>query len=81
MLQIFLKLVSEEDGCIMDFQNTAAFSRAYQDSQECMCDSEHMFDCEGSNTGTKHNVDVNELVRKLQVTYTIINLSYHSGSF
>lgn len=51
----------------MDFENTAAFSRDYQESQECMCDSEHMFDCARSNTGTKHSVDVDELVRTFQV--------------
>lgn len=28
-----------------DFENTAAFSRDYQSSQDCMCDSEHMFEC------------------------------------
>lgn len=36
---------SSDDGCIETFENTAAFSRAYQASQDCMCDSEHMFDC------------------------------------
>merc|ERR1712227_711423 len=36
-----------EDGCIEmdDFQNKAEFSRKYQASQSCMCDSEHMFSC------------------------------------
>lgn len=63
--------VSEEDGCITDFENTAAFSREYQESQECMCDSEHMFDCGRSNAGTKHSVDVDELVRKFQVIFII----------
>lgn len=58
---------TDEDGCIMDFENTAAFSRDYQESQECMCDSEHMFDCARSNTGTKHSVDMDELVRTFQV--------------
>jgi len=60
-------MFSDEDGCITDFENTAAFSRDYQESQECMCDSEHMFDCARSNTGNKHNVDVDELVRTFQV--------------
>lgn len=36
---------TEDQGCIQDFENTAAFSREYQAAQECMCDSEHMFDC------------------------------------
>ncbi|XP_050520352.1 neuroendocrine protein 7B2-like [Daktulosphaira vitifoliae] len=58
---------TEEDGCIIDFENTAAFSREYQESQECMCDSEHMFDCGRANSVNKNNVDVDELVRKFQV--------------
>ncbi|KAL0267537.1 UNVERIFIED_CONTAM: hypothetical protein PYX00_009782 [Menopon gallinae] len=36
---------SAEDGCLEEFENTAAFSREYQASQDCMCDSEHLFDC------------------------------------
>lgn len=40
-----------EDGCIENFENTAAFSRAYQASQECMCDTEHMFDCQPPQEG------------------------------
>lgn len=67
-------LISEEDGCILDFENTAMFSREYQESQECMCDSEHMFDCGRSNAGTKHSVDVEDLVRKLQVIFRLMIL-------
>lgn len=36
---------TEEQGCIMDFENSASFSREYQSAQECMCDTEHMFEC------------------------------------
>lgn len=36
---------SGDQGCIEEFENTASFSRRYQASQDCMCDSEHMFDC------------------------------------
>lgn len=39
---------TEADGCIETFENSAAFSRAYQASQDCMCDTEHMFDCPSS---------------------------------
>ena len=46
--------ITEADGCIEDFVNTAAFSREYQAAQDCMCDSEHMFDCPG-------NTEENEL--------------------
>ncbi|XP_065172819.1 neuroendocrine protein 7B2-like [Atheta coriaria] len=34
-----------ENGCLEEFKNTAAFSRRYQAEQDCMCDTEHMFDC------------------------------------
>ncbi|XP_055310132.1 neuroendocrine protein 7B2 isoform X3 [Sitodiplosis mosellana] len=44
---------SEEQGCINDFENTAAFSRDYQAAQECMCDGEHMFDCPGPKDSSK----------------------------
>merc|ERR1712142_1293117 len=38
---------TQEDGCIEveEFENRAEFSRKYQASQNCMCDSEHMFSC------------------------------------
>ncbi|XP_049867924.1 uncharacterized protein LOC126368083 [Pectinophora gossypiella] len=36
---------TEEQGCISEFENTAAFSREYQLAQRCMCDGEHMFSC------------------------------------
>ncbi|XP_041987815.1 neuroendocrine protein 7B2 [Aricia agestis] len=36
---------TEDQGCISDFENTAAFSREYQLAQRCMCDGEHMFSC------------------------------------
>ncbi|MFH4983478.1 hypothetical protein AB6A40_010187 [Gnathostoma spinigerum] len=40
-----------DDGCLEEFDNTAAFSRDYQQAQECICDQEHMFDCPGKSTG------------------------------
>merc|ERR1712154_677315 len=41
-----------EDGCIEvgGFENRAEFSRKYQASQNCMCDSEHMFSCPDVNS-------------------------------
>jgi len=41
-----------EDGCIQmeEFENKAEFSRKYQASQNCMCDSEHMFSCPDINS-------------------------------
>lgn len=59
----------EEDGCITDFENTAAFSREYQESQECMCDSEHMFECgrSAADTGAKQNASEDEPAKPFQV--------------
>jgi len=37
--------MTSEDGCTEEFENTAEFSRQYQESQQCMCDEEHMFSC------------------------------------
>ncbi|XP_054709553.1 neuroendocrine protein 7B2-like [Uloborus diversus] len=51
-----------DDGCLEEFVNTAAFSREYQASQECMCDSEHMFDCPGA---TREN-EIDALARSLE---------------
>lgn len=34
-----------EMGCLEQFENTASFSRRYQAAQDCMCDTEHMFEC------------------------------------
>lgn len=50
-----------DDGCLEDFENTAAFCREYQQQQECMCDTEHMFDCPGS---TKDD-EVNTLAQQI----------------
>lgn len=46
---------TEEQGCITQFENTAAFSRDYQGAQECMCDGEHMFDCAGPKDNNTPN--------------------------
>jgi len=40
---------SAENGCVEEFENTAAFSREFQSAQDCMCDTEHMFDCPASS--------------------------------
>lgn len=58
---------TEEQGCISDFENTAAFSREFQASQECMCDGEHMFDCrasKNSETGRQLNNDLKSYFAK-----------------
>ncbi|KAA0189439.1 hypothetical protein HAZT_HAZT009969 [Hyalella azteca] len=50
------------DGCLEEFQNTAAFSRNYQAMQECMCDTEHMFDC----PDTTRDTEIGALARSIQ---------------
>jgi len=40
---------TEADGCIEDFENTSEFSRTFQATQKCICDTEHMFDCPDEN--------------------------------
>jgi hypothetical protein len=40
---------TKADGCIEDFENTSEFSREFQATQTCICDTEHMFDCPQEN--------------------------------
>ena len=48
-----------KDGCIEEFENTSEFSREYQARQNCLCDSEHMFNCPSgsSSNGNGGNPD------------------------
>lgn len=55
---------TEADGCLETFENTASFSRSYQQQEQCICDYEHMFTCAMS---TK-NSDVSALARELDHT-------------
>uniref|UniRef100_A0A336M3R4 Neuroendocrine protein 7B2 n=1 Tax=Culicoides sonorensis TaxID=179676 RepID=A0A336M3R4_CULSO len=58
---------TEDMGCTLDFENTAAFSREYQASQECMCDSEHMFNCDSVDGQEGHDTEFkNYLARQFQ---------------
>ncbi|XP_045110543.1 uncharacterized protein LOC123504235 isoform X1 [Portunus trituberculatus] len=50
------------DGCLEDFENTAAFSRDYQAVQDCMCDTEHMFEC----TDSTQDSEITALARSIQ---------------
>ncbi|KZC03824.1 Neuroendocrine protein 7B2 [Dufourea novaeangliae] len=43
---------TNENNCIVNFENTAAFSRDYQSAQDCICDSEHMLYCPVDSTNT-----------------------------
>ena len=53
---------TEEDACIEEFTNTATFSRDFQAQQQCICDTEHMFDCPGSSDDS----DLDTLARTIQ---------------
>lgn len=61
---------SGEDGCLEEFENTAAFSRDYQASQDCMCDSEHMFDCpprefQPDGNDMSNDIDLDRIMEQL----------------
>lgn len=58
-----------EEGCLEEFENTAAFSREYQAQQDCMCDSEHMFDCatNRNNNNDMSDSDFDRLVQHFHV--------------
>jgi len=45
---------TNSDGCIEDFENSSEFSRNYQASQKCICDTEHMFNCPPSPPTAQH---------------------------
>lgn len=64
---------SIENNCIVDFENTADFSRDYQSAQDCMCDREHMLSCpidppDGYNLRSMHitNSNFNKIVEQFQ---------------
>lgn len=51
-----------DEDCLDNFVNTAEFSRQYQSSQDCMCDTEHMFDC----PSTSRQDEINALAQSIQ---------------
>ncbi len=49
---------TEAEGCIENFENTSEFSRRFQATQNCICDTEHMFNCpEDSARRTQNDID------------------------
>ncbi|XP_014259551.1 neuroendocrine protein 7B2 [Cimex lectularius] len=57
-----------EEGCLEEFENTASFSRDYQSQQECMCDTEHMFDCSASHMNNDlSQSDLSRIVQQFHV--------------
>lgn len=66
------KSIPAEDGCLEEFENTAAFSREYQASQDCMCDSEHLFDCpskefQSGGSEINNDIDLDRIMDELSV--------------
>lgn len=59
-------VLTAEDGCLEEFENTAAYSREYQSAQDCMCDSEHMFDCDSHNSDISES-EIDQFVQQFQV--------------
>ncbi|KAK2581883.1 hypothetical protein KPH14_002344 [Odynerus spinipes] len=64
---------TSENNCLVDFENTASFSRHYQSLQDCMCDTEHMAGCSTnsvSNSGLPSmrisNSDFDQFVEEFQ---------------
>lgn len=66
MYKCGLTLLTAEDGCLEEFENTAAYSREYQGAQDCMCDSEHMFDCDSHNSDISES-ELDQFVQQFQV--------------
>ncbi|XP_003690692.1 uncharacterized protein LOC100863203 isoform X1 [Apis florea] len=65
---------TSKNNCIVNFENTAAFSRDYQSAQDCMCDTEHMLDCSVDSTNSNSlpnmhisNSNFNQIVDQFQV--------------
>ncbi|KAF4527204.1 hypothetical protein B566_EDAN006131 [Ephemera danica] len=64
--------VGYTEGCLTEFENSASFSRDYQASQDCMCDTEHMFDCSESSRAeprslTRASQRLDRLMQNFQV--------------
>ncbi|XP_037730299.1 uncharacterized protein LOC119560753 [Drosophila subpulchrella] len=59
-------MATQGGSCIVDFENTAIFSREFQAAQDCTCDNEHMFDCsdqDSADTGSEKS-DLNSAVEQ-----------------
>jgi hypothetical protein len=72
---------TEEDGCQEQFDNTAEFSKAYQEAQNCLCDQEHMRSCPVSHEQIVENMpdDVNELSDAINTYLTQKNEERHAA--
>ncbi|CAK9825586.1 hypothetical protein ANTRET_LOCUS3562 [Anthophora retusa] len=64
---------TDENNCIVDFENTAAFSRDFQSAQDCMCDKDHMLGCPADSTNSNSlpnmhipSYNINQIVDQFQ---------------
>jgi len=65
------------DGCLVDFDNSADFSRNYQAQQQCLCDQEHMFNCPSSKSTEEYESNLEEMLQKNGLHKSMIAKKFH----
>jgi len=68
------------DGCETEFENTAQFSKKYQESQNCLCDEEHMRNCPSSSRDQSFSglpTDVADLTDAIEAYLDTKNVDHH----
>ena len=55
---------------IKGFENTSEFSRRYQSTQNCICDTEHMFNCPNQSAGDAAEAPSSHMAEHDDVSYT-----------
>uniref|UniRef100_A0A1I8AYE6 Neuroendocrine protein 7B2 n=1 Tax=Meloidogyne hapla TaxID=6305 RepID=A0A1I8AYE6_MELHA len=68
---------SSRDGCLEEFDNTADFSRSYQARQQCLCDQEHMFNCQSKSTSEQYEQDLEQMLAKNGLHKSMIAKKFH----
>ncbi|KAI6198391.1 Neuroendocrine protein 7B2 [Aphelenchoides fujianensis] len=66
---------SSQDGCLEEFENTAEFSRNWQANQKCLCDHEHMFNCDENKESYEN--DMNEMLARNDLHKNTIAKKFH----
>ncbi|CAK5041604.1 unnamed protein product [Meloidogyne enterolobii] len=68
---------SSRDGCLEEFDNTADFSRSYQANQQCLCDQEHMFNCQTKSNSEQYEQDLEQVLAKNGLHKSMIAKKFH----
>jgi len=68
---------SADDGCLLEFENTADFSRNYQGQQQCLCDEEHMFNCPSKSSRAEYEEDLEAMLEKNGLHKSLIAKKFH----